>query len=109
MLQRQLTATSITVRMTSEPPVIEIDPLAGTPGYSPLITIPGGGENSTSGALVVIVRDKDAANTRGLAFRSNVTVVEWAEMPDLRELFDKNAPGGGGAIVLRTSATQPAR
>ena len=102
------TATSIPVRMTSEPPAPPAtDPLAGTSGYSPLITIPGGGENSTSGAFIVVVRDKDAANTRGLAFRSNVTVVEWAEMPDLRELFDKNAPGGGGAIVLRTSATQP--
>ena len=27
-------------------------------------------------------------------------------MPDLRELFDRNAPGGGGAIVLRQSVDQ---
>ena len=89
----------------------EMDPAGDN--YSQVITVPGGGTDSTSGKFVVVVRSMDTDTAMdgiqppAIAFRSDVTtVVEWAGMPDLRELFDRNAPGGGGAIVLRQSVDQ---
>ena len=105
---------SYTLQTSGTTPITPTTPTT-TPGgtdptdanYSGVISVPGGGTDSTSGAFVVVVRDKDAANARGLAFRSDVNVIEWAGMPDLRTLFDRGAPGGGGAIVVQTSTTQP--
>ncbi len=34
---------------------------------------------------------------------SDAKIIEWSAMPDLAELFDRGAPGGGGALVLRKS------
>ena len=33
----------------------------------------------------------------------DANIIEWSGMPDLSELFDRGAPGGGGALVLRKS------
>ncbi len=64
-------------------------------------------------SYVVVVRDKDAASgIGGLAFRSDVTVREWPEMPDLERLFYTGndgiilGGGGGGALILKESDTQ---
>jgi hypothetical protein len=41
----------------------------------------------------------------GQVFRAGVTKVEWATMPNLQELFDRTAPGGGGALVVEDAST----
>ena len=58
-------------------------------------------------SFVVVVRDIDASPIpEGQAFRADVTEtkVEWATMPNLQELFDRTAPGGGGALVVEDAA-----
>ncbi len=40
----------------------------------------------------------------GQVFRAGVTKKEWATMPNLQELFDRTAPGGGGALVVEDAA-----
>ena len=67
-------------------------------------------------SFVVVVRDKDAtAGIKGLAFRTDVTVVEWSTMPDLERLFYTGndgiilGGGGGGALILSESASQTDR
>lgn len=63
-------------------------------------------------SFVVVVRDMDAMNNEGIKFRSDVTVVEWATMPNLERLFYTGnqgvilGKGGGGALILNESATQ---
>ena len=64
-------------------------------------------------SYVVVVRDRDAASgIRGLAFRNDVMVREWPDMPDLERLFyTGNAGiilggGGGGALILKEAAAQ---
>lgn len=63
-------------------------------------------------SFVVVVRDMDAMNNEGIQFRSDVTVVEWATMPNLERLFYRGnqgiilGNGGGGALILKESATQ---
>ena len=64
-------------------------------------------------SYVVVVRDRDAASgIRGLAFRNDVMVREWPDMPDLERLFyTGNAGiilggGGGGALILKESDAQ---
>ena len=64
-------------------------------------------------SYVVVVRDKDAASgIGGLAFRSDVMVREWADMPDLERLFYTGnqgiilGGGGGGALILTEDASQ---
>ena len=100
---------SYTLQTSGTTPITPTTPTT-TPGgtdptdanYSGVISVPGGGTDSTSGAFVVVVRDKDAANTRGLAFRSNVNGRRVGrKCPIYATLFDKNAPGGGGAIVFQ--------
>ena len=68
-------------------------------------------------SFVVVVRDPTlgappvdgaAAATivpEGHVFRTGVTKVAWATMPNLQELFDRTAPGGGGAIVVEDAST----
>ena len=63
----------------------------------------------------ILVRDKAAASTTiGQSFHTikdingnrvipDANIIEWASMPDLAALFDRNAAGGGGALVLRKS------
>ena len=34
----------------------------------------------------------------------DANIIEWAKMPNLAELFDRTAAGGGGALVLRKAA-----
>ncbi|MDE0483676.1 MAG: lamin tail domain-containing protein [Candidatus Poribacteria bacterium] len=88
---------------------------------SPVITIPAaaseGAHNSNgdaSNSFVVVVRDMMDATipgTKGLAFRDEVTVVEWPDMPDLERLFYTGndgvilGGGGGGALILTESVT----
>ena len=67
-------------------------------------------------SFVILVRDKTAAigNTppMGQDFASledidgnrvipDSKIIEWDKMPDLAQLFNRNAAGGGGALVLR--------
>ena len=59
-------------------------------------------------SYVVVVRDKDAASgIGGLAFRSDVMVREWPDMPDLERLFYTGTAGiilgggGGGALIVK--------
>ena len=54
-------------------------------------------------SFLVVVRDADSTQpgAGGLAFRSDVLTAEWAGMPDLQNLFDRTAPHGGGAIILK--------
>ena len=72
---------------------------APVPDPDGVITIP-------ANSYVVVVRDKDAVGNQGLAFPqdldgNDVNVQEWATMPDLwNRLFDKSAPGGGGALIV---------
>ena len=57
-------------------------------------------------SFVVVVRDAAATPIpEGQVFRAGVTKVEWATMPNLQELFDRSAPGGGGAIVVEDAST----
>lgn len=58
--------------------------------------------NIPANSFVVVVRNNNSAapGAGGLAFRSDVMVRVWAEMPDLQYLFDRTAPHGGGALVL---------
>ena len=69
-------------------------------------------------SFVVVVRDPTlgapppvdgaAAATivpEGHVFRTGVAKVAWATMPNLQELFDRTAPGGGGAIVVEDAST----
>ena len=63
----------------------------------------------------ILVRDKAAAMTTiGQSFHTikdingnrlipDANIIEWAAMPDLDQLFDRDAIGGGGALVLRKS------
>ena len=63
-------------------------------------------------SFVVVVRNKNALNNQGIAFRSDVTVVEWGTMPNLERLFYRGntgiilGNGGGGALILKESAAQ---
>ena len=87
-----------------------VDPIAPTDETSRItsdtITVP---KNS----FVVVVRQRDLVpddandpttvgdqRPEGLIFRSDVTVAEWPTMPNLETLFDRSAPGGGGALVV---------
>ena len=83
---------------------------------SPVITIPAaaseGSHNSNGiGSFVVVVRDSSATGADGLAFRDDVMVVEWPDMPDLERLFYTGndgiilGGGGGGALILTESVT----
>ena len=61
-------------------------------------------------SFVIVVRDLAAANAEGLDFSAtapNATVVEWPGMPDLHDVFNTDAPHGGGALILTESAAQP--
>ncbi len=72
-------------------------------------------------SFVVVVRDAtlplmdaDGVITKpvpdGQVFRTGVNKVAWSApdadnvMPDLRTLFDRNAPGGGGALIVEDAA-----
>ncbi len=56
--------------------------------------------DNTDPAAPVITGYTPVAGARGVAFRSTVTTDMWPEMPDLQDLFDRNAPHGGGALVV---------
>ena len=94
----QPNALAAAVTETWTAPVGAPSDLVGV-SYGPTITIP-------ANAFVVVVRDKNGATAEGLGFSRNVSIVEWNSMPDLYKLFDRNAPGGGGAIVLKQSVQQ---
>ena len=68
----------------------------------PPAAIGDGTINIPANSFVVVVRNNNSAapGAGGLAFRSDVMVRVWAEMPDLQYLFDRTAPHGGGALVL---------
>ncbi|RKU25365.1 hypothetical protein C6497_16015 [Candidatus Poribacteria bacterium] len=61
---------------------------------------------------VVVVRNMSDTTTKGIQFRRDVTVVEWAGMPNLERLFYTGnqgvilGKGGGGALILTESAAQ---
>ena len=91
------------IRATYTPPT-PTDPTPTTDG----IMIP-------ANSYVVVVRDKDAAaGIGGLAFRSNVIVKEWADMPDLERLFYTGnqgvilGGGGGGALIVKQAGDSAA-
>ena len=79
----------------------DTDPIAASDDG--VIIVPANG-------FVVVVRDPDVSKpgAGGLDFPSGVGTDRWVDMPDLQELFDKNAPGGGGALILRRTSDQAA-
>lgn len=67
-------------------------------------------------SYVVLVRNKTAAigatppigqnfsaitDINGARVIPDAKIIEWAAMPNLQELFDRSATGGGGALILR--------
>ena len=55
-------------------------------------------------SFVVVVRDAEVV-PEGQVFRAGVVKRSWSGMPNLQEIFDRSAPGGGGAIVVEDAAT----
>ena len=90
------------ISATWTPPVVVVPPPVVADG---IIRIP-------AGKFVVVVRDKDAAGASGLAFRSDVMVQEWPDMPNLERLFYTGndgiilGGGGGGALILKNATGQ---
>ena len=72
-----------------------------TPSDDGVIIVPANG-------FVVVVRDPDISKpgAGGLDFPSGVGTDRWVDMPDLQELFDRDAPGGGGALILSRTSDQ---
>ena len=57
-------------------------------------------------SFLVVVRDADATRpgAGGLKFRADIRTAVWKSMPDLYDLFNRNAPHGGGALVLKDTS-----
>ena len=75
------------------------------PTYTPPAR-PDGLITIAKNSYVIVVRAKTAMGSQGLDFPrdldgKDVTVAEWPNMPDLEQLFDRDQPGGGGAIIVK--------
>ncbi|MDE0315127.1 MAG: lamin tail domain-containing protein [Candidatus Poribacteria bacterium] len=110
---------SHTYKAPDAPDTPVVDPTKPANGFNFTVPADNPATPNINEGYVILVRSKSAAISNAPPIGQDfdritdiddnrvipdARIIEWAAMPNLAELFDRGATGGGGAIVLRKQA-----